>query len=43
LLEKLNRKVNFGLVIGKSLSGKTSIAKIMAEKLDYSIIDMKSI
>jgi len=39
----LNKKLNFGIVIGKGLSGKTTITKIMAEKLGYSIIDMKSI
>jgi|APGre2960657423_1045063.scaffolds.fasta_scaffold323499_1 adenylate kinase family enzyme len=41
--EKLGKKVNYGFILGKSLSGKTTVSKFMAEKLGYTFIDMKAI
>jgi adenylate kinase family enzyme len=41
--EKLGKKINYGFILGKSLSGKTTVSKFMAEKLGYTFIDMKAI
>lgn len=41
--EKLGKKVNYGFILGKNLSGKTTVSKFMAEKLGYTFIDMKAI
>ena len=35
--------INYGFILGKSLSGKTTVSKFMAEKLGYTFIDMKAI
>lgn len=40
--EKLNGKIQFGFMVGKSLVGKTTIAKYLQDKLGYQIIDMKA-
>lgn len=39
--EKLGNKIYYGIVCGKPNSGKTTIAKFVAEKYKYQIIDMK--
>ena len=41
--EKLGKKINYGFILGKSLSGKTTVSKFMAEKLGYTFIDMRAI
>jgi len=40
--EKLGHKVQFGFMVGKSLSGKSTVAKFMEAKLGFTIIDMKA-
>lgn len=40
--EKLNGRHQFGFIVGKSLSGKSTIAKFMSDKLGYNLIDMKA-
>jgi len=41
--EKMGNKVQFGFMVGKSLSGKSALAKVMADTHGYSVIDMKAI
>ena len=41
--EKLGNKVEFGVMLGQSLSGKTTLAGIMKNKMDFILIDMKAI
>jgi hypothetical protein len=41
--EKLGNKTQFGIMCGKSLSGKTTIAKHLESSLGYKILDMKAI
>lgn len=41
--EKLGNKVEFGVVVGKSNSGKTAIAKQLQSMFDNTIIDMKQV
>lgn len=41
--EKLGNKVQFGIIVGKSLSGKTTIAKKLESSLGYRILDMGAI
>lgn len=40
--EKMEGRIQFGFLVGKSLAGKTTIAKYMEEALGYRIIDMKA-
>lgn len=40
--EKLGHKIQFGFMVGKSLSGKSTVAKFMEAKLGFTIIDMKA-
>jgi adenylate kinase family enzyme len=39
--EKLGNKVEYGIIVGKSLSGKTTIAKKMSSLFGSHILDMK--
>lgn len=41
--EKLGNKVEYGVIVGKSLSGKTTIANKVASMLGTTILDMKAI
>jgi adenylate kinase family enzyme len=41
--EKLGNKTEFGVVVGRSLSGKTTLSQYMASKLGYTVIDMKAV
>jgi len=41
--EKLGNSVQYGVVIGKSLTGKTTICKMMADQLGYKVIDYKTV
>jgi len=41
--EKLGNKTQFGVIVGKSLSGKTTIAKKLESSLGYKILDMGAI
>ena len=36
-------KVDFSVVIGKPLSGKTFLCKLLEKHFDYKIIDMKAL
>jgi broad-specificity NMP kinase len=39
--EKLGNKVDYGVMVGKPLSGKTTLAKVFKDDMDYTVIDMK--
>lgn len=39
--EKLGNKVDYGVMVGKPLSGKSTLAKVFKDDMDYSVIDMK--
>mmetsp|Transcript_3945 Transcript_3945/g.5950 ORF Transcript_3945/g.5950 Transcript_3945/m.5950 type:complete len:385 (-) Transcript_3945:810-1964(-) len=41
--EKLGNSVQYGVINGKSLSGKTTLCKMMADNLGYRVIDFKQI
>ena len=41
--EQMGNKVQFGFIVGKSLSGKTTLAKIMEKSHGYTPIDMKDV
>lgn len=41
--EKLGNKVEFGVLLGQSLSGKTTLAGFMTSNMDFTVIDMKAI
>lgn len=41
--EKLGNKTEFGLVVGRTLSGKTTLSQYMGKNLGYTVIDMKVI
>ena len=41
--EKLGNKTDYGVIIGRQLAGKSTLAKYMQDKLDYTLIDMKVI
>ena len=41
--EQMGNKVQFGFMVGKSLSGKTTLAKIMEKSHGYTPIDMKDV
>ena len=41
--EKLGNKVEFGVLVGKSLSGKSEAAKCLATNQGYKIIDMNAV
>jgi tRNA A37 N6-isopentenylltransferase MiaA len=41
--EKLGNKINYGIVIGNTCSGKTTIANYVAMKYKYKLIDMKQV
>jgi dephospho-CoA kinase len=41
--EKLGNKIEFGVLIGKSLSGKSVVAKLLQDTQSYTILDMKQI
>jgi hypothetical protein len=41
--EKLGNKTEYGVVVGRSLSGKTTLSLYMASKLGYNVIDMKAV
>ena len=40
--EKLGNKVSYGIISGKQFSGKSFVAGKMAEKLGYTVLDMKA-
>jgi len=40
--EKLGNKVEFGLMVGKSNSGKSTLAKLLAKNQGYTVLDMKA-
>lgn len=41
--EQMGKKVQFGFMVGKPLSGKTTLANIMHKNHGYTIIDMKEV
>jgi len=41
--EKLGKKIEFGLTLGLSFSGKTEMSNILKTNLDFTVIDMKAI
>lgn len=41
--EKLGNKVEYGVLLGQSNSGKTTLAGVMKAKMDYEIIDVKAV
>jgi len=40
--EKLGNRVEFGLMVGKSNSGKTTLANLLASNQGYTVLDMKA-
>lgn len=42
-LEKLGEKTDYGIIIGRAHSGKSTLAKYMVENLDCTLVDMKAI
>lgn len=40
--EKLGNKVSYGIISGKQFSGKSFVAGKMAERLGYTVLDMKA-
>jgi adenylate kinase family enzyme len=41
--EKLGNKTDFGIIVGRPLSGKSTLAQYMAKNLGYKVVDMKAI
>lgn len=41
--EKLGNKIEFGLLVGKSLSGKSVVAKLLCDTQGYAVIEMAKI
>lgn len=41
--EKLGHKVEYGVVIGQSQSGKSTLSAVLKAQLEYQVIDMKAI
>jgi len=41
--EKLGKKIEFGLTLGLSFSGKSEISNMLKTNLDFTVIDMKEI
>ena len=41
--EKLGNKIEFGVLVGKSLTGKSLVASILAKNQGYTVIDMGKI
>ena len=41
--EKLGNKTDYGIMMGRAHSGKTTLAKYMSESLDYTLVDMKAL
>ena len=41
--QKLGNKISFGVVVGQSMSGKTTISKNLSQMNDMIVIDMKQI
>ena len=41
--EKLGNKVDYSILVGKSLSGKTTVSKKLVEMYGATVIDMKQI
>jgi len=39
--EKLGNRVDYGIIVGKSLSGKTTVCKKLVEMYGATILDMK--
>jgi len=41
--EKLGKKIEFGLTLGLTFSGKSEISNMLKNNLDFTVIDMKAI
>ena len=41
--EKLGNKTEYGVMLGQSFSGKTTLASLMKTHMDFEVIDMKAI
>ena len=41
--EKLGNKVEYGVLLGQSFAGKTTLATVMKESMNFQVIDMKAI
>lgn len=41
--EKLGLTTEFGIIMGPPFSGKSTLAQVLKNKIDYQIIDMKAI
>lgn len=41
--EKMGNKIEYGVVVGRSLSGKSEICAEMAKNSGYRVVDMKAI
>lgn len=41
--EKLGNKTEYGVMLGQSFSGKTTLANLMKTHMDFEVIDMKAI
>lgn len=40
--EKLGNKTDYGVIMGRQYSGKSTLAKYMSQNLDYTLVDMKA-
>jgi hypothetical protein len=41
--EKLGNKTEFGVIVGRALSGKSTLSQYMGKSLGYTVVDMKVI
>lgn len=41
--EKMGNMIEYGVVVGRALSGKSEIAKLLVQEYGYTIVDMKDI
>ena len=41
--EKLGNKIEYGVIVGKSFSGKSTLCKMLAQHQGFTVIDMKDI
>ena len=41
--EKLGNKTEYGVIVGRTLAGKTTLSQYMGKSLGYTVIDMKVI
>jgi len=39
--EKLGNKIEYGILVGRSMSGKTELGSYLKNNFDYRVIDMK--